>query len=144
MHEFGLVAGILDAANEAAAHAHATSVLEIHLKIGVMTEAVEEALVFAFEVLSEGTLCEGAKLDIEMVPPRSRCLACGHEFEHDRFHRGCPACDSLATELIAGREMLISSIEVDIPDVIPSGQDSRATADASGEEGAGDPAPSCI
>lgn len=116
MHELGLVAGVLDCVDTAAKDAHATRVLGVSLKIGVMTEAVEEALRFAFEVLTEGTISEGAQLEIEMVEPRSRCLECGCEFDHDRFHRECPACGSLVTELIAGRELMISSIEVDIPD----------------------------
>ena len=51
-----------------------------------------------------------------MVKPKSRCLECGAEYEHDRFHMLCPECGSFATELIAGRELQIDSIEVDIPD----------------------------
>ena len=53
---------------------------------------------------------------ITMVKPKSRCLECGAEYEHDRFHMLCPECGSFATELIAGRELQIDSIEVDIPD----------------------------
>ena len=79
-------------------------------------EAIEDALMFAFEALSEGTLCEDAELQITMVKPKSRCLECGAEYEHDRFHMLCPECGSFATELIAGRELQIDSIEVDIPD----------------------------
>lgn len=71
---------------------------------------------FAFEALSEGTFCEGAELEITMVKPKSRCLECGAEYEHDRFHMLCPTCNSFATELIAGRELQIDSIEVDLPD----------------------------
>jgi hydrogenase nickel incorporation protein HypA/HybF len=116
VHEFGLVSGIIDAVNKEATDAHATTVLDVYLEIGEMTEAVEEALQFAFEALSTGTLCEGAKLHVEMVAPRSRCLDCKYEFAHDRYHRVCPRCDSFATELIAGRELAITSIEVDIPE----------------------------
>jgi Zn finger protein HypA/HybF involved in hydrogenase expression len=28
----------------------------------------------------------------------------------------CPACDALATELLAGKELYIDAIEVDIPE----------------------------
>ena len=51
-----------------------------------------------------------------MSEPRSLCPECGTEFEHDRFHRGCPQCGNMLTELVAGREMQLDSIEVDIPD----------------------------
>ena len=116
MHEMGIIAGVLDAVNAAAADAGAERVLAIDLRVGVMTEAIADALAFAFEALSEGTLSDGAELRIEWVQPRSLCLECAAEFAHDRFHRTCPQCGSYETSLIAGRELEIASIEVDLPD----------------------------
>ncbi len=116
MHELGIMTGVMDAVDASAKAAGAEKVLKIDLSVGVMTEAIEEALQFAFEALSEGTLCEGAELVIQMIEPKSECLECGAVYEHDRFHMTCPECDSFATKLIAGREMQIDSIEVDLPD----------------------------
>lgn len=112
MHELGLMTGIMDAVLQTADNAGADKVTEIKLTVGEMTEVVEEALVFAFEALSEGTICEGAQLDLTIVHPRSRCLECGAEYDHDRFHMRCPECDSPFTELLRGREMQIDSIEI--------------------------------
>ncbi len=108
--------GVMDSVDAAAKQAGADTVLKINLSVGVMTEAIEDALRFAFEALSEGTICEGAELEITMVQPRSKCLECGIEYEHDRLHMLCPECGSFATQLLAGRELQIDSIEVDIPD----------------------------
>lgn len=116
MHELGIMTGVMDAVEQTAAQAGATKVLKVVLSIGEMTEAIEDSLRFAFEVLTEGTISEGAELDINIVKPESRCLDCGAEYEHDRFHMMCPKCGSYATQLIAGREMQIDSIEVDLPD----------------------------
>ena len=119
MHELGIMTGVMDAVTTSAQQAGATRVLKVSLSVGEMTEAIEDALRFAFEALSEQqeyALCAGAELDIAMVRPRSRCLECGAEYEHDRFHMLCPTCNSFATELIAGRELQIDSIEVDLPD----------------------------
>ena len=116
MHEMGIIAGVLDATVQSATEAGATSVLGVTLRIGEMTEAIPEALEFAFEALTEGTICEGAELKVNMIEPRSLCPECGNEFTHDRFHRVCPTCGNALTELIAGREMQLDSIEVDIPD----------------------------
>ena len=119
MHELGIMTGVLDAVQTSARQAGADRVLKVSLSVGEMTEAIEDALRFAFEALSEQqeyALCAGAELDITMVCPRSRCLECGAEYDHDRFHMLCPECGSFATELIAGRELQIDSIEVDIPD----------------------------
>ena len=116
MHEMGIIAGVLGAVNASAEQAGATKVLTVNLRIGVMTEAIADALQFAFEVLSEDTLCEGAELAIQMVEPTSLCLECANEFAHDRFHRACPECGSYETTLLTGRELEIASIEVDLPD----------------------------
>lgn len=116
MHEMGIISGVLDAVNTSAADAGANRVLSVNLRIGVMTEAIADALEFAFEALSEGTISEGAALAIEWVSPRSLCLECSSEFDHDRFHRQCPECGSYETTLLAGRELEIVSIEVDLPD----------------------------
>ena len=116
MHEMSIVAGVLDAVNASASQAGATRVLSISLSIGEMTQVVDEALEFAFEALTEGTMCEGAQLVVNKVHPRSLCLECATEFDHDQFHRACPICGSYETQLIAGRELQIDSIEVDLPD----------------------------
>ncbi len=117
MHELGIMTGVIESATTAARDAGALKLLGVKLSIGEMTEAIPDALRFAFEALIEGdAFLEDAKLEVNMIRPKSRCLECGEEFEHDRFHMFCPVCDSFATELIAGRELQIDSIEVDLPD----------------------------
>lgn len=117
MHELGIMTSVMDSVNEVARAHGAERLLSVTLRIGEMTEAIEDALQFAFEVLTEGDpFSEGSTLVVHMVTPRSICLECGTEFDHDRFHMLCPACDSFATQLLRGREMEIESIEVDIPE----------------------------
>lgn len=116
MHELGIMTGVLQAVEESAKQAGSEKVLKISLSVGVMTEAIEDALRFAFEALSEGTMCESAELEITMIPPVSICAECGNEYEHDRFHMLCPECESSFTQLIQGKELQIDSIEVDLPD----------------------------
>lgn len=132
MHEMGIMSGVLDSVNAAAQNAQAERVTKIILNIGEMTEIIKDSLEFAFQVMSEGTLSEGAELVIKTVTPHSICLDCGHEFDHDRFHRTCPECGSYSTSMTRGRELDIESIEVDLPD---------ADADA---EGASEEAPESV
>lgn len=131
MHEMGIVAGVMDSVEAAARDAGADRVLKISLSVGVMTEAIEDALRFAFEALSEGTMMEGAEFEINMIEPVSICLECGKEYSHDRFHMLCPECGSAFTELLQGKELRIDSIEVDIPDE----DDAAGDADASAQSG---------
>ena len=124
MHELGIMTGVMESVETAARNAGALKVTEVRLVVGEMTEAVTSALEFAFEALreqSEYALCKDAVLTVEMIRPKSHCLACDATYEHDRFTMLCPECGSFATELLAGRELHIDSIEVDLPD----GEDSR-------------------
>ena len=101
MHELGIMTGVIEAAEKAARDSGATRLLKVNLSIGEMTEAIEDALVFAWEALTEDDpYAKGAELAINMIKPKSRCLE----------------CDGFATELLCGRELQIDSIEVDLPD----------------------------
>lgn len=116
MHELGIMTGVMEVVKRTCAENGADKLLSVSLSVGEMTEAIEDALQFAFEALTEGTADEGAELKITMIRPKSECLECGAVYEHDRFHMTCPECGSPFTKLIAGREMQIDSIEIDIPD----------------------------
>lgn len=116
MHELGIMTGVVESVEQAAQDAGALRVLKVNLVVGVMTEAIAEALQFSFDLLKEGTLLEPATLEIQMVEPRSQCLECGAEYDHGRFDASCPECGSVFTKLVAGRELEIDSIEVDLPD----------------------------
>ena len=128
MHELGIMTGVMESVEQAAREAGADRVLKISLSVGVMTEAVEDALRFAFEALSKGTMSEGAEFVVTMIEPKSICLECGTEFTHDRFHVLCPACNSAFTQLIQGKELQIDSIEVDLPDEDESDDEPQGTA----------------
>ncbi len=114
MHEMSIVSGILESVRPFAREAGAERVCTVNLRIGDMREVVPEALELAWEVLcEEDPLTEGCAFTVEEVHPRSRCLACGEEFAHDRFHLRCPVCGSRETSLVAGRELDIVSIEIE-------------------------------
>lgn len=114
MHEAGIAAGILRAVTDAAEQAGATRINQVDVTVGVLTEVLEDALHFAWDVAAEGTIAEGATLVITMVPAKTRCLDCGHEFGHDRYDgRQCPSCAGYLVELLAGRELDIDGIDID-------------------------------
>jgi len=126
MHELGIITSVMEAVGQSAHEAGANKVIKVSLSVGEMTEAIEESLQFSYEILSEtDPLFQGSELVISMVPPKSHCNDCGAEFVHDRFHVTCPECDSIATTLIAGRDLTIDSIEVDIPDEDDAGAETQ-------------------
>ncbi len=91
---------------------HAAHVDRIVLRIGVLSGVEPEALRFAFEACSPGTLAAGAELDIESVPALAYCPTCACEFAAGRgFICRCPGCGNYSGDLRSGRELELRRIE---------------------------------
>jgi len=103
----------LSMALESARQAGASQVHVIRLRIGALSGVVPEALQFAFEALTPGTLAERAQLAIENVPARFWCATCEQEFQSDDMFAECPGCHRPSGELRAGREMEVASLEIE-------------------------------
>ena len=116
MHELGITQSILATAVEAATEQGATRINDVTVSIGELTEIMEFALDFNWDIVIQGTIADGSTLTVHMISPRSKCTACGHEYEHDRFDFTCPECGNFLVETLAGRELRIDNIDVDMPD----------------------------
>jgi hydrogenase nickel incorporation protein HypA/HybF len=112
MHELSIMDSALTQALERARDAGARQVQIIRLRIGALSGVVPDALQFAFETLTPGTIAEGAQLAIEDVPARFWCSACAREFQADDFLAECPRCRRPSGELRAGRELELASLEI--------------------------------
>ncbi len=112
MHEVGIIESALDVVRREAARHGAAAVHRVVLRVGAVSGAEPEALRFAFEAVSPGTVAAGAELEIELVPARAHCAACADDFtvEHG-FLFSCPRCSALSGDLRAGRELELARLE---------------------------------
>lgn len=113
MHELPVTQSICDIAVQEARRAGAQKVTEIRIKQGEYTGYVPEIVQIYFDLVSEGTIAEGAKLVIEPVPAVLFCRECGVESPGEHFRMRCPLCNSRNVELKSGREFYIDSLEVE-------------------------------
>jgi hydrogenase nickel incorporation protein HypA/HybF len=110
MHELSIADAVVTIASR---HAEGRHVSRVDVRVGWLRQVVPDSLRFAFELVSEGTVLEGAELAIEEVPARVRCNACAAETELDRFPAHCGACGGFDVDVTAGEELLVASIEVE-------------------------------
>ncbi len=103
----------LNIACQEAQKAGARRLVSIRLRIGSMSGVVPEALQFAFEALTPGTMAEGAQMSIEPVNARFWCRPCQQEFEAFELFAECPNCHTPSAELRTGREMEVASLEIE-------------------------------
>jgi len=109
VHELSLASAIIDTATR---HAAGRRVMVVALRVGHLRQVVPESLDFYFEHVARGTLCEGARLEQEVVAARLRCEKCGHDWPIEVAEFRCPSCQASAT-VAAGDELEVESIEVE-------------------------------
>ena len=112
MHEVAIMEEAVRLAVDSAKAAGASRVTGMRLRIGTLSGVVPEALRFAFDVVCQGTLAEGATLEMETIPATGWCPDCAAEYACDHFMSECPRCQNLNGRLRRGRELEISSVEI--------------------------------
>jgi hydrogenase nickel incorporation protein HypA/HybF len=108
MHEMALTQSVVDAVCDYAAGRRVHSV---KLEVGALCAVVPDAMRFCFDLATEGTLADGAQLDLDITPAAAHCRSCDTDFELNDFIMLCP-CGSADVEVLAGRELKILSMEV--------------------------------
>ena len=114
MHELGIMESALALVQRHAAEQKARRVSRVVLRIGALAGVENEALRFAFDVVSRGTPVEGAEFVIEAVPIAVFCAGCQCEFASaaNSCIYTCPTCGDLCGEIRRGRELELSRIEM--------------------------------
>ena len=113
MHEYPITQSIVNISVEEAEKNSAKKINEIRLKVGELTGLVPESLQLYFDIISAGTLAEGAKLVIIKVPFKFTCQKCFTESEVKGGIHKCPNCQSDDIKITGGNEYMIESLEVE-------------------------------
>jgi hydrogenase nickel incorporation protein HypA/HybF len=112
MHEASIAASIIDRLSQHPELA-GRKIRTVRMKVGRLSTIVPENLKFVFSAIAEGTPLEGAELEIEEVPARATCTACGKAFEIAEPCFLCPACGSGRVTLESGRELTVEEVDAD-------------------------------
>ncbi|MDP8256249.1 MAG: hydrogenase maturation nickel metallochaperone HypA [Candidatus Alcyoniella australis] len=113
MHEPGITRGIMDTVLETLERERIESVVrKVNVTIGVCQGLVPDAMQMFFEMERPGTPLAEAELVIELQPMIAHCPTCDKQHQLDLPILFCPECGS-QMELIQGKELLVTSIEVD-------------------------------
>jgi hydrogenase nickel incorporation protein HypA/HybF len=110
MHELSIADAIVQIALR---HAGGRPVRAVEVSVGHLRQVVPSSLQFSFELLSDGTALEGARLELREIAPRGRCRNCRTESGLHDFPLRCAACGGLDLELIAGEELTVDALELE-------------------------------
>lgn len=113
MHEMALAESIVGIIEAEAKRQRFTRVKGVWLEIGALAAVEPEALRFAFDVVTRGTVAEQALLEIIATEGRAWCYQCEREVAVTSRIEPCPRCGSHQLHVQGGDQMRIKELEVE-------------------------------
>ena len=112
MHEIGVVRQVIRTVEDFAKENGITKVCEIVLDIGELSLVIPKYVEDIYSFTVEGTILEGAKLTMNVIPGMAECDDCDEIFnviEHEGY---CPNCGSFEKSILTGQDFLIKEIVI--------------------------------
>lgn len=113
MHELSIARSLVNVTSETAVNAGIQLVKTVHLKLGELSGVVSDALLFSYDIATQGTVLEGSQLKIETIPVAVDCPNCGVVELPSVQRFRCPHCDTATAVIVRGKELEISHLEYD-------------------------------
>ena len=85
----------------------------VWLEIGALSGVEIEAMRFCFDAVMQGTLADGAKLEIVHAPGEAWCMPCGKSVTVEQRFEPCPDCGSFQLQITGGDQMQVKELEVE-------------------------------
>src|ERR1700730_7641043 len=112
MHELSIAMCIVEMAEEEVERRGCARIQAVHLRLGLLSGVVKEALVSSYEMACEATALEGSHLVIEEVPVEVFCPECqGRRPLRSIQWFCCPECGTPTADVMQGKELEVVALE---------------------------------
>jgi len=112
MHEYSIAYDLYATSRKTAIENNASQVKKVSVELGKMAMVNPEQVAFLFDAIKENDpLFTATLLECEEVLPQTRC-SCGYSGQEIFV---CPMCGALP-ELVKGREIVVTSVELEVDD----------------------------
>ena len=113
MHEYPITEHIIKVCEKHCKDAGGEKVSKITLVIGDYSGYVGESVQMYFDIISQGTMCDGTDVEIKRIAPKLKCPDCGELFLKKPMSFDCPKCGGQGEPTDIGKEFYIESIEIE-------------------------------
>jgi hydrogenase nickel incorporation protein HypA/HybF len=113
MHEISLIESVVALVEDERRKQDFSRVHLIRLRVGALGHAEPDALRFCFDAVTRGTIADGARLEIEMIPGEGKCVGCGRIVRLAERFAGCPLCGDARVRMTTGDELRLAELEVE-------------------------------
>jgi hydrogenase nickel incorporation protein HypA/HybF len=113
LHELSIAMSIVDMAEEEA-QARSATIAAVHLRLGLLSGVVKEALLSCYGMACAGTRLEGSDLLIEEIPVEIFCERChAARVLSSMQWFCCPECGTPSSAVVHGKELEVSALEIE-------------------------------
>ncbi len=113
MHEMSLAENIMQIIEETALEQKFTRVKTVTLQVGQLACVEQESLRFYFDVVTQDSIAQQAKLEIIEVAGQAWCNQCDCHVSINAYYEACPHCGDFSLQVIQGDGMQIKELEVE-------------------------------
>src|SRR3954454_10018377 len=92
MYDMSMAESIIELVEEEGLRRSFSRVRAIRLRAGALGHVEQHVLRFCFDEASEGSIAEGARLDLEMVPGEASFTDCGRIVSVEKLYGSCRSC----------------------------------------------------
>jgi hydrogenase nickel incorporation protein HypA/HybF len=113
MHELSIAMSIVEMAQEEAERHGSARVQAVHLRLGLLSGVVKQALLSSYQMACEATPLEGSQLLIEEVPIEVFCPKCDAPRPVTSIQWFCcPECGAPTPTVLHGKELEVTALEI--------------------------------
>ncbi len=113
MHEMSLAEGILQIVEDHARKGDFRRVTAVVLEIGQLSGVEVEALRFAFDAVTRGSVAENAEMQVISLPGSGWCLGCSRDVTVAQLYDPCPHCGGYQIHVTGGSDMRVKELAVE-------------------------------
>jgi hydrogenase nickel incorporation protein HypA/HybF len=110
MHELAITEDVFKKALTYSKDKNMEKVKSIKIRIGETLLHDLEEVKQIFSMLSSGSILEGAKLELELMPLKAKCVSCGSDFAEKTLRMDCPQCGGTNISITSGKEIEIVEV----------------------------------
>lgn len=110
MHEIGVLIEVVKSVEKFAKVNNVQKIEVLVLQIGELSSMIPKYMKSLYPASIEGTILEGSKLEIEVLPANALCKDCSKVFNIISSKGICPNCQSKNCEILSGKEFYIKEI----------------------------------
>lgn len=112
MHELGMIKGALETALAEAERSRATRITALNVVLQDDGHTDPAALALHFETIAQGTIAQGAHLNVDRRVCEQQCWSCATRYASQGMDAECPNCGAMALP-VRRDEFYLDSIEVE-------------------------------